>query len=90
MGIPTEQEVKSALEEAGRMRERGADPHHLAKVLLNQHQRLTRLEKVLHTAEWYMHSGHGSTEHARLLRAIEAAKTAERDANASDELDYGL
>ena len=35
MGRPSKEELASALAEAGRMREQGEDPHHVAKCLLN-------------------------------------------------------
>lgn len=90
MGVPTEQELQSALSEAARMREQGEDPHHLGKVLLNLNYRLQLLEKVLFTAELYLHSGHGASEHARLLKAIEAAKNAALTSSDGDELEFGL
>lgn len=90
MGVPTEQELKQALGEAARLREQGEDPHYLAKTLLNHHYRIEKLEKVLHAAEVYLHSGHGGHEHSLLLRAIETAKQASTDADQHDALDYGL
>ena len=90
MGVPSEQEVQIALAEAGRMREAGDDPQHLAKVLLNHHYRLDLLNKVMHAAELYMRSGQSSQEHSRLIRAIEAARNAERTSTTHDRLDYGL
>ena len=90
MGVPTEQELEQALGEAARMREQGEDPHHIAKALLNHHYRIEKLEKVLHAAEVYLHSGHGGQEHSQLIRAIEAAKKASTDTDQHDVLDYGL
>ncbi|WP_455198954.1 hypothetical protein [Kaarinaea lacus] len=90
MGVPTEEELQQALEEAGRMREQGEDPHHLAKTLLNHHYQIEMLEKVLRAAELYIHSGHAGTEHAALIRAIEGAKKARSDSGDHEQLDYGL
>ena len=90
MGVPTNEELQTALEEAARMREKGNDPHFLAKVLLNHHFQMQKLEKVMHAAELYMHSGHAGTEHAALIRAIETAKKAKSDSNDHEELDFGL
>lgn len=90
MGVPTQDELTQALEEAVRMREHGDDPHHLAKVLLNHNHRLGKLERVLKAAELYMHSGHAGKEHADLMRAIEAAKYASSNTADHDQLDYGL
>ena len=44
MGRPSKEELASALAEAGRMREQGEDPHHVAKCLLNHDYRLKLLE----------------------------------------------
>jgi len=90
MGVPTQDELKEALEEAARMREQDEDPQHLAKALLNHHYQLQKLEKVLHAAELYMHSGQAGTEHAALMRAIEAAKKARSNSDDHEELDFSL
>lgn len=90
MGVPTEEELQTALQKAASMREEDNDPHYLAKVLLNHHYQLGKLDKVLHAAELYMHSGHAGQEHAALLRAIEDAKRAKSDSNDKGELDFGL
>lgn len=90
MGVPTQEELQIALEEAVRMREQGEDPHHLAKTLLNHHFQMGKLEKVLHAAELYMHSGHAGSEHAALVRAIAAAKKARSDSDDHAELEFGL
>lgn len=90
MGVPTQDELQEALNEAARMREQGDDPHHLAKTLLNHHYQIEKLDKVLRAAELYMHSGHAGTEHAALIRAIEAAKKARSDTEDHEQLDYGL
>lgn len=89
MGVPSKQELEQALSEAVRLREQGEDPHHLAKTLLNHNYRIEQLEKVLHAAEVYLHSGHGGHEHSVLLRAIETAKQASTDSDQHNELDYG-
>lgn len=78
MGVPTEQELEAALREAIRMREGGDDPHHLAKSLLNFNYRMGLLEDVMSKAKLYLHSGQSSTEHARLLKAIDKAEHASR------------
>ena len=79
MGKPTEQELQLALAEAARLRESGEDEHFLGKALLNHHYRLGLLEDVLARARVYLHSGHGSKEHALLLRAIDKAEKAGRE-----------
>ena len=90
MGVPTKEELETALQEAARMREQGEDPHHIAKVLLNHNHRIDVLEKVLHAAELYLHSGHSAHEHAELLKAIKTAKHASSNTTDHDALDYGL
>lgn len=83
MGIPTQQELETALSEAARLRESGEDHHHLGKVLLNHNYRLGLMEEVVRCAKLYMHSGEGSREHARLVKAIDKAEQASREAGAS-------
>ena len=73
MGVPSKEELDTALKEAIRMREQGDDPHHLAKAFLNHNYRIEVLEKVLHAAELYMHSGQGGQEHSQLVRAIDGS-----------------
>ena len=90
MGVPSKEELDTALHEAVRMREQGDDPHHLAKVLLNHNYRIETLTKVLHAAELYLHSGQASNEHSQLVRAIDIAKKASVNSNDRSTLDYGL
>ena len=90
MGVPTETELEIALAEAARMREQGEDPHHLAKVLLNHHYQLEVLEKVMRTADVYLHSGESGHEHSLLVKAIETAKHSSVNTIDSSPLEYGL
>ena len=76
MGMPTDQELKLALAEAGRMRETGNDPHHVAKALLNLQYQWQQLEKVRQAAEQFLHSGMAATEHQRLARALKEVREA--------------
>ena len=78
MGVPTAEELETALQTAKDMRETGFDPHCVAKVLLNLHYRHGLLEQVLHAAESYLR-GQGTREHSVLLRAIDKAREAESD-----------
>lgn len=71
MGKPTDEEMKEALEEAGRMREQGEDPHHLAKALLNCHFRLTHAEHVYEAAQEFVRTGMDEHAHRRLVKALE-------------------
>ena len=90
MGVPTKEELATALTEAARMREAGEDAHFMAKALLNHNYRVEMLEKVMHAAELYLHSGHAAHEHTQLMRAIEKAKHASSNSTDRDQLDYGL
>ena len=90
MGVPTAEELQTALKEAALMREQGEDPHHIAKTLLNHNHRIGKLENVMHAAELYIRSGEGGHEHAELVRAIKSAKDAGSNPAKRDELDYGL
>lgn len=76
MGTPTAEELKTALDEAGRMREQGEDPHFLAKCLLNHHFRLRHLEKVHEGIIGYMRSGMDDGAHQRLVKILEDYRTA--------------
>ena len=77
MGKPTEEEIAEALLEAGRMREAGEDPHHIAKPLLNCHFRLGHAEHVYQAAQEFLHSGMDQSKHTRLVKALEDYRTAD-------------
>ncbi len=77
MGKPSDEELKTALTEAARMREQGDDPRFLAKCLLNLNYRMRYLEHVRQAAESYLHSGLAEHNHAMLIRAIDACRQAE-------------
>jgi hypothetical protein len=70
MGKPTEDELRMALEEAARMRESGADPHFVAKALLNLNYRTKSLEQVLNATERYLRSGQAVSDHQHMVEAI--------------------
>ena len=84
MGKPTEEELKKALAEASRMREQGEDPHFVAKSLLNTHYRFKYLERVLHAAEHYLHSGQAVHEHTQLVKAINEYSAIEKRSSGED------
>lgn len=86
---PTAEELKQALDEAERLRESDADPHHLAKTLLYQHERLQHLEAVRRLAERLVNFGQDEHEHALLIKALDAARHAEERAS-GDDGDFGL
>lgn len=77
MGKPTEEELKEALQEAGRMREAGEDPKHVAKALLNCHYRLTYADHLYHAAQEYFRTGMDQSAHSRLIKALEDYRTAD-------------
>lgn len=78
MGKPTQAELDRALETAVIMREQGKDDDFLAKSLLNHHWRLQKLERIVEAAKIYLHSGESATEHAKLIKAIEAYEKLEK------------
>ena len=90
MGMPTEEELREALAVAQQMREQGQDPHHLAKALLNFHYQVKYLERVLHAAELFIHSGMAVAEHQRLRKAIQEARGAVERTGAQEPTRFGL
>ena len=78
MGRPTHDELADALAEAGRMREQGEDPHHIAKCLLNHEYRLKYLAQLYEQVQHYMRSGQSSTEHSKLTRLLDKIESEER------------
>lgn len=90
MGKPTEAELSNAIAEATRMRENGDDPHFVAKSLLNLRYRCKYLEKVLQSAERYLHSGQGTREHSQLVRAINEYNAANSRSAGTDQEGGGM
>ncbi len=90
MGMPTEEELKEALAEAGRMREKGEDPHHVAKALLSLHYRMRYMDNLLKAAEHYLKFGLSAQEHVALEHAVEAAREAIARNRGGDEEHFGL
>lgn len=86
MGKPTDQELEMALLKAQEMREHGEDPDHVAKALLSLNYRYKEWQKVIQSLKLYMHSGCSTTEHQRLVKALQAAEKMEED----HEADFGL
>jgi len=81
MGKPTENQLKQALIKAAEMREHDEDPDFIAKSLLNLNYRFAVWQKVIDTTKRYLHSGHGSTEHARLVSAMREAERIESESD---------
>ena len=90
MGKPSEEELKTALSEASRMREQGDDPHFVAKTLLNTYYLSKYLEKVLHAAEHYLHSGQAVHEHTQLIKAIDDYRAVEKRTAGEDNENFSL
>lgn len=82
---PTPEEFQAAIREAERLRADTADPHALAKTVLYQRERLRYLEDVLLRAERMVKFGMDEQEHALLVKALDAARSAE--AAAGGEVD---
>ena len=85
MGKPTDAELKHALDKAADMREHGDDPDFLAKSLLNLNYRFGVWQKVIDATKRYLHSGQGSTEHARLVSALREAERIEAESAHENE-----
>lgn len=88
MAKPTDAELKQALAKAAEMREYGDDPDFLAKSLLSLNYRFNNWQRVISATKLYLHSGHGATEHARLIRALQEAEKA--DLMPDHDNDFGL
>ncbi len=84
MGKPTEEELRRALEAAGKMRELGKDPYHVAKALLNANYRLRLMEKVLKAADRFVAQGQSVQAHRDLVSAIREAKAADARSEGRD------
>ncbi len=76
MAMPTEEELKIALAEAGRMREQGEDPYFIAKSLLNTNYQNEQLKEVLKMADKFMRTGMNVIDHQKLKKAIDKARNA--------------
>ena len=85
MGIPTPEEMQTALIEAARLREQGKDDFYLGKALLSLNHRIGFLEDVLDKADLYLHSGEGAFEHSELVKSIERAREAMVSPGEGDE-----
>lgn len=90
MTMPTKEELETALAEACRMREEQDDPHFIAKALLNMKYQKEQLEHVLNAAELYFRSGMAVTEHQKLKKAIDTARTAIERTGAIEHEHFGL
>ena len=90
MSMPTEEELEMALAEAARMREQGEDSRYVAKALLNCHYQVEQLTQVLTAVELFLHSGMAVTEHQKLKKVLEKAKSAIDRSGAIEHDTFGL
>lgn len=90
MSMPTEEELKTALAEAGRMREQGDDPYFIAKALLNTNYQNEQLMHVYKAVELYFRSGMAVSEHQKLKKAMDAARVAIERTGAIENESFGL
>ena len=87
---PTADEYSTALRTAEVLHVEARDPRHLGKALLYLDQRRDYLEKVLEIADRFLLAGQDVHEHARLLKAIHAAKRAEEHATGQAKVPFPL
>lgn len=86
MGMPTRDELETALKEAARLRESGEDDYYLGKTLLNHNYRLELMQEVLTAAKRYLHSGESSRAHAELEKAIGRVEKASRSSGEAPDI----
>tara|TARA_R110001592_G_scaffold43362_2_gene140543 strand:- start:3741 stop:3989 length:249 start_codon:yes stop_codon:yes gene_type:complete len=76
------------LAKAAELREHGEDSGFIAKSLLNLNYRFTVWQKVIDATKRYLYSGHGSSEHARLVSAMREVERIESESEcAKDRVD---
>jgi len=87
---PDDNELKTALEEAERMRDAGEDSHFLSKSLLYLQRRNKELEKVLDHLEIFLQFGLPVEEHAKLTKLVAEIRTEEHREVDIDKGEMGL
>jgi len=80
---PSKEQMKTALETAQRMRDRGLDPHHVAQVLLYLQRRNQELEQLLVRADRLVRFGMAESELSALRRQI--MRLREEDEKSEDD-----
>ena len=88
MGTPNKEELNQALRCAIDMREHSEDPNFIAKSLLNHHYRLKKAEHVIDAVKLYLRTGCATTEHAKMIKALESYGNIDHDS--ADYSDFGL
>ncbi len=85
---PNANELKIALDEAVRMREKGEDPLFLAKSLIYLQRRNIDLENVFQHLEKYLRFGFPVEEHAALVRLVDGIR--DKEEGIDDTKGFGL
>lgn len=78
LSILSLEELKTVLDTAQQLRDTNQDPDLIASTLLSFERRYRAAEHVVEAAKVYLHSGESGTEHARLLKSIEAFEKSEK------------
>jgi CBS domain-containing protein len=87
---PSPAQFEAALRAAESMHVAARDPDALAATLLYLNQRRVYLEKVLSLADRYLTAGQDESNHALLLKAVLAAKSAEEHAAGTARLPFPM
>jgi CBS domain-containing protein len=87
---PADEEYATAMHAAVVMHVEERDPQHLGKALLYLDQRCGYLEKVFELADRFLLTGQDEQAHARLLKAIHAAKRTEERATGRERVPAAL
>jgi hypothetical protein len=85
---PSEDELRTALDEAERVRDANEDSRYLGKCLLYLNQRNMELEQVLDHVEKYLKFGLPVEEHSALVRLVDEIR--ERTEKSDDSKGFGL
>jgi hypothetical protein len=85
---PSEDELRTALDEAERVRDANEDSRYLGKCLLYLNQRNMELEQVLDHVEKYLKFGLPVEEHSALVRLVDEIR--ERTVKSDDSKGFGL
>ena len=85
---PSDSELKSALDEAERIRGTDEDPNFLGKSLLYLESRNRELEQVFEHVEKYLKFGLPVEEHSALVRLVDEIK--EHQEKIDDSKGFGL
>ncbi len=90
MSKPTDNELRTAISAAIKIKEQGTDSYFVAKSLLNLCYRMKYYEELLKVADRYMNHGQADHERMELLKSIEHIKELESRIANMDLEDFGL